>query len=200
MRMFVAAAMIGTAIVTVSASQPSRRHASDVVERPFRAKGRITMDLTAGEYRIVGGAENRIRVAWTAKDSRQYWKINVRADVHGADAAITTDGPLNNNFRATIDVPTQADLYVRLSAGELRLERVEGDKDIALHAGEVDIDVGNARDYRRVEASVWAGELHVEPFGRAKEGLFRSFDWSGNGRYRLNAHLKAGELRMHATR
>ena len=47
---------------------------------------------------------------------------------------------------------------------------------------------------------MWPGELHVEPFGASKEGLFRSFNWNGNGSYRLAAHLKAGELRMHATR
>ena len=73
-------------------------------------------------------------------------------------------------------------------------------KDISSHAGEIDIDVGNPSDYRRVEASVWAGELHVQPFGPAREGLFRSFDWTGPGRYLLNARLKAGELRLHATR
>ena len=76
---------------------------------------------------------------------------------------------------------------------------MQGNKDISSHAGEVDIYAGNPADYRRVEASVWAGELHVGPFGRDTEGLFRSFDWRGNGPYTLSAHLKAGELRLHAS-
>jgi hypothetical protein len=200
MRVLFSTALLVTALVGVSASQ-QRPSAPDVVERPFVTNGRITMDLMAGEYRIVGGPERRIRIAWTARDPGRYRQNDVRADVNGPDARITTDGPLNHtNFRATIDVPTRTDLTIRLSAGDLRVERIEGDKDISSHAGEIDIDIGNPDDYRRVEASVWAGELHVQPFGPAREGLFRSFDWKGTGRYRLSAHLKAGELRLHTTR
>jgi hypothetical protein len=63
-------------------------------------------------------------------------------------------------------------------------------------AGELTIDVGRADDYRRVEASVWAGEVRATPFGRRAGGLFRSVDWEGPGQYRLEAHLKAGEIRL----
>ena len=104
-----------------------------------------------------------------------------------------------SNFHVTIGIPMRADLHVRLTAGELTIEHVQGNKDISAHAGEVDIYAGSPADYRRVEASVWAGELHVGPFGRDTEGLFRSFDWTGQGPYTLNAHLKAGELRLHAS-
>ena len=78
------------------------------------------------------------------------------------------------------------------------IRRVEGDKDVELHAGELDIDVVRAEDYKHVDAGVWAGELHAAAFRVAKEGLFRSFDWTGTGRYSLHAHLKAGEIRLHA--
>jgi hypothetical protein len=93
-------------------------------------------------------------------------------------------------------VPTQADLYVRLTAGDLRVESIRGNKDIELHAGDVDIDVGRPEDYQHVDASVWAGDLTAAPFHVNKGGLFRSFDWNGNGRYRLHARLKAGDLRL----
>lgn len=53
-------------------------------------------------------------------------------------------------------------------------------------------------DYRRVEASVWAGELKAAPFRISKGGLFRSFDWRGDGEYRLRAKLKAGELHLYS--
>jgi hypothetical protein len=109
---------------------------------------------------------------------------------------ITTDGPSNKGFKVAIQVPRQADLYVRLTAGDLRIEGIQGNKDIELHAGDVRIDVGRAEDYHNVDASVWAGEIQAAPFQVYKGGLFRSFDWSGKGPYRLHARLKAGDLRL----
>ena len=109
------------------------------------------------------------------------------------------DGPGHNDFRVTIRVPSRADLYVRLSAGELSLRGIEGNKDVELNAGEIDIDVGRAEDYGQVDAGLWAGEIEAAPFRMSKEGLFRSFDWRGPGKYRLHAHLMAGEIRLRAT-
>ena len=66
------------------------------------------------------------------------------------------------------------------------------------NAGELRIDVGRPNDYERVDGSVWAGELHAEPFGIDTEGLFRSVDWNGDGEFRLRARLKAGELHLYS--
>src|SRR5262245_8226400 len=85
MRMLFSTALLVTALVGVSASQ-QRPSTPDVVERPFVTNGRITMDLMAGEYRIVGGPERRIRIAWTARDPGRYRQNDVRADVNGPEA------------------------------------------------------------------------------------------------------------------
>jgi hypothetical protein len=164
------------------------------LERPFAAGGRITMDLSAGEYEISGSPDNRIRLDWDSDDSDD---VDNRLTVKGTEARVETDGP-TNHFRVRIQVPARSNLYVRLTAGELTIKGIEGDKDVELHAGELDIDVVRAEDYNHVDARIWAGEIHASAFRVTKEGLFRSFDWSGNGKYRLHAHLKAGEMRLHS--
>jgi len=58
--------------------------------------------------------------------------------------------------------------------------------------------VGRPRDYHSVAASVWAGEVRATPFKISKEGLFRSFNWTGNGSYSLEARLKAGEVHLYS--
>jgi hypothetical protein len=201
MRILIAAALVGTALAATPVSQSRQDSgASDSLERGFVANGRVSMDLSAGEYRISASPGNRIRLVWSVRDASRLSRVTARADVRGPEAIVSIDGPRNSNLRVGIEVPSRADLSVRLTAGELRIERIEGNKDITLHAGELDIDVGKADDYRRVEASVWAGELHASPFGATKEGLFRSLDWKGKGPYSLSAHLKAGELHLHTTR
>jgi len=156
------------------------------------------MDLSAGEYHISGSTDNRIRLAWSVRDADQLPRVRARADVRDRDANITTDGPNNRGLKVTIQVPERSGLYVRLTAGDLRIEDIRGDKDIELHAGDARIDVGRAEDYHSVDASVWAGGLQAAPFHVFKDGLFRSFDWSGKGPYRLHARLKAGDLRLYS--
>ena len=81
----------------------------------------------------------------------------------GRTPRLTTYGP-KNHFKVAIQVPARTDLHVRLTAGELRVENVQGNKDIESHAGEIDIDVGRPEEYHLVEASIWAGEIHAAPY------------------------------------
>src|SRR6266511_1206805 len=95
MRISVAAALLATALVAAPHSQTTG-NSSDALERAFVANGRITMDLSAGEYRISGTPENRIRLHWSVRDSDQLSSVHARADVRGSQATITTDGPMNH--------------------------------------------------------------------------------------------------------
>jgi hypothetical protein len=197
MRIIIATALFGTALAAAPLLTSETRP-TDSLERSFVANGRIKMDLSAGEYRITGGTDDRIHMQWSVREGDDVKRVKARADVRGAAATLTTDGPMNH-FKVAIQVPARADLYIRLTAGDISIRNIEGNKDVELYAGEIDIDAGRAADYHRVDASVWAGELHASPFGATREGLFRSFDWSGNGRYRLHAKLKAGEIRIRAS-
>jgi hypothetical protein len=198
MRMMLAAALVGAALVAAPAAQDDRdARPSDSLERDFPAGGRIQMDLSAGEYEISGSPDNKIRLEWRVRRSDQLEDVRARADVRGTDAMIRTSGP-SNRFSVSIQVPSRSALYIRLTAGELRIQGIEGDKDIGLHAGEIDVDVGRPESYASVDASLWAGEIRAQAFGGQKEGLFRSLNWSGEGKYRLRVRLKAGELRLHS--
>jgi hypothetical protein len=194
--------IVTAAVVVAFATGPAVRAVQDAgtsasLERKFVADGRITMDLSAGEYRIVGRQDDRIRLEWSVRNEDQLATVKARADVRGTHATISTDGP-TNHFKVALQVPERTDLYIRLTAGELRVENIQGNKDIESHAGQIDIDVGRPEEYQHVDASIWAGELHAAPYRVSKEGLFRWFDWKGQGRYRLHARLKAGELRLYS--
>jgi hypothetical protein len=80
--------------------------------------------------------------------------------------------------------------------GDLHLRQVRGSKDVAVHAGEVTIDMGDPKDYAQIEASVTTGELDAGAMGVSKGGLFRSFHKDGPGKYRLYAHVGSGQLNL----
>lgn len=199
MRVVLAASLVATAVVALPASQ-IREHEPPAtsLERPFASGGRIRMDLSAGEYLIVGTLDRRVRLDWSVRDAKQLWRVKTRAVVHGSEATIQADGPSNSGFRVEIGVPAKTDLDVRLTAGKITLERVNGNKYVDSYAGEVNVDIGRADDYLRVDASVWAGEIQAPAFRSDKGGLFRSLDWNGHGPYRLRASLGAGKLRLYS--
>jgi hypothetical protein len=199
MRMIFASTLVCALLIAVPESRVADEPGPSAgFEREFGADGRISMNLSAGEYRITGTTDSRIRLDWTVRERHQLSRVQARVDVSGRDASVTTDGPDNSGFRVAIQVPVRADLHIRLTAGDLTIEGIEGNKDVALHAGELNIDLGRAEDYERVEASVWAGELNAAPYQVNKGGLFRSFEWRGDGSYRLQAHLKAGEVHLYS--
>ena len=188
-------ASVALVAVTVSA-QDSRT--SNWLERPFAANGSVKMDLVAGDYLITGHSENRVRVDWSARDADALSRVLVRAEIRDREVKITTDGPGNKGLKFTVEIPSRSDLHVRLSAGDLKLEDVRGNKDVELRAGDLRIDVGRAEDYGKVDASLWAGDIKASAFQIFKGGLFRSFDWTGKGSYRLHAHLMAGDLYLYS--
>lgn len=201
MRILASLLVVGAFVAALAAFQIRDREvlgrpdaAADTIEQAFKPGGRIRMDLSAGEYRIEGTPDDRIRVNWTVGDTRRT-HVDASADIKGSDASLVVDGP-SRKFRVRIEVPQRSDVEVRMTAGDLSLRGIEGNKDIELHAGEVDLDVVRASDYKKVDATVWAGDLHARPFNVMKEGLFRSMHWQGQGKYELRAHIKAGELRM----
>ncbi len=162
----------------------------------FNSGGKLKMYLQSGSFHIVGTAENKITVRVSGRNAYNAGDMRVQMDGSKDYASLTvSDGP-KNDLEVTIEVPKKTGLFVRMSAGNLEVHHVTGDKDAELHAGELVMDVGDASDYSRVDASVYSGGLEASPFGESHGGLFRSFHKEGNGRYHLHAHVGAGDLTL----
>ena len=74
------------------------------------------------------------------------------------------------------------------------IEGVEGDKDVEVSAGRIEIKIPHPEEYGRRDASVHAGSIEASAFNVSKGGLFRSFTQKGAGKYRLHAHVATGEI------
>jgi hypothetical protein len=180
--------LAGVGAAVVSAAEPAR-----IVDRAFAAGGQVTMELAAGRYVIEGAPDPRIHLTWETREPRDAAKVWTRVETSGTAARIETDGP-SNGFEVTIQVPFKSDLTIRLSAGDLTIAQIQGNKDVSAWAGDMKIEVPRANDYKWVDVSVTAGEFQAGPFGAAKSGLFRSFTWTGPGAYDMRVRLTAGHL------
>jgi len=182
-------------IVLASAAFVSALHAQyGVTEKLFVSAGRIEMQLGAGSYTIRPASDTHIRV--TIGDGSPRARVALTANATRATVAVT-ETP-STNFQATIEVPKNSDLIVRLSGGNLVLSGITGNKDIDSVAGNTEIAIGDPNDYASMEATVKAGDLNVGAFSGAKTedsfGLLHRASWSGKGKYTLRANLGAGNL------
>ena len=162
----------------------------------FPSGSNLRLHLRSGEFRIVGRDDNKIAVHFKGRNADNARDLTVRFRRSDDDADLRIFGGPKNNLEITIEVPSSSKLFVRMPAGDLSVEDVSGDKDVELHFGELTIAVGNAADYSHVDASVVTGDLEAAPFGESPGGLFRSFEKHGTGKYKLHAHVGAGDLTL----
>jgi hypothetical protein len=169
----------------------------DSVERPFAEGGVVRLKLSSGDYRLRAGASDRVVVRWTIDDEarvRDLKKLSVDVNVAGTTALVETEGPARH-VDFTIEVPARSDVHLRMRAGDVRIDGIEGNKDIRMTAGELKIGIEPA-SLSRARASVTFGDLEARPLGIAKSGIKRSFKWAGTGVYTLDARLLAGDLTL----
>lgn len=189
MRKLFALMLLSTAVVFAQNEKVDELGKSPV-EANFVSGGRIRMDLCSSGIEITGTDERTVRVSYYP----QRESVHVRLQISGDRADLRLTGCPHNNFKARIEIPKSSALYVRMMAGQLDVQDVTGDKDIELSFGQLNLDVGKAEQYARVDASVNSGQIEASAFEVSKGGLFRSFDQRGPGKYRLHAHVGAGQV------
>jgi len=181
-------------------AQSKKIEATDLPEHPFRVDypsgSQISLHLRSGDVRVVGKEGNQISVRVEARDMERAREVKVYFERFENSAELRVSGGPKDNLQIIVEVPKNTGLFVRMPAGQLEISDVTGDKDVQLHAGDLILHVGDPADYSHVDASVTSGGLEAPPFHEDHGGLFRSFQKSGNGRYRLHAHVGAGDLTL----
>jgi hypothetical protein len=188
-----------TLVVQSAKAQSPRNEVESVnkspVAAPFASGGQVNVHVCPGSIKVNGTDANVVRVTY---DKARYpdHDIKVRLETVPGDAILRITGCPHNNFELTIEMPKSSSLFLRMFAGELNIAGITGSKDVEVHAGDVTIDVGAAADYRHVDASVLTGDLEASAFNVSKSGLFRSFSRDGDGKFKLHAHVGAGDLNL----
>ena len=185
---------IGLAVLLVTSAVLSAQQNQSTVQQKFAAGGSIRMRLESGGYTIRPSDSPNIVVTYQANSEYDLRKVKVEIKPGISTADVYVRDTPNGNFKAVIEVPRHSNLRVRLTAGQLTVEAVEGDKDLEINAGQLQVDVPRPEDYGHRDASVLTGSIQAPAFGINKGGLFRSFDQSGPGKLRLHAHVMTGEI------
>jgi len=192
--------LIAALFPALALAQAQKIEGTNLPDHPFQVNfpsgGQLKIYVRSGDVRIVGRNDNKVSVRVSSKDSEKAKEIKVRFERLGNAGELNISGGPKNDTQITVEVPRATGLFVRMPAGQLEISDITGDKDAELHAGELILGVGNPADYSNVDASVVSGGIEAAPFGEDHGGLFRSFHKSGNGKYKLHAHVGAGDVNL----
>ena len=167
--------------------------------RDFVAGGMVHVRLSVGALHIRRGDSDKIRLHYTVKSWRESHvkDAHVDIDVHGRDANIEFHAPTSGNtqFDVELEVPQNTNLEVHEKVGDLRIEEIEGDKDLELGVGDIRVAFGRAA-YHLVRASTSIGDVNTST-GDVSAGLLgKTQKYHGDGKYELRAHVSIGDITL----
>ncbi len=167
------------------------------LDAPLRPRTVLKVHSRPAGLEIVGTDQAVIHVSCTSGDEGDAQRIRIQFHENANDETLTLTGDLRkeNNVRVRIEVPRKTSLRVEMSAGEVKVEDIEGDKDIDLYAGQISVSSTRPWDYRSVDVSVSIGAVNAPVYGTQKGGFFRSITKeTAGGEYSLHAHVITGEI------
>jgi hypothetical protein len=154
----------------------------------------LRLHLHEGDFRVVGSDAEKISIHVDGKNVELAKQIKIQVTRSDGGVDLKLSHVPKNDLRVTIEIPKSTNLYARMRGGDLSVEGVAGDKDLELTGGDLIIQVGSPEDYAHVDLSVRFGDVSGTQFGDPKGRLGNSVRKDGNGKYRLHAHVMAGDL------
>jgi hypothetical protein len=154
----------------------------------------LRLHLHDGDFRVVGSDSEKISIHVAGKNVEQAKNIKIQLKRTGSDVDLKLSHVPKKELQVTIEIPRSTNLYARMRGGDLSVQDVAGDKDLELTGGDLTIQVGSPENYSHVDLSVTFGDVSGTQFGDPKGWIGNSVRRDGNGKYRLHAHVMAGDL------
>ena len=186
-------------LAAASSTEPRERSLSltgDAVQNDLPPITTLRLHLRDGDYRIVASDSDDITIRTDGKNREGAKKVKVLLKRTGDSLDITLTHVPKNECQVTIAVPKETNLYARMRAGDLSVDGIAGDKDLELLAGDLTIQGADSAQYGPVDLSVKFGDVSADQFGSPKGSVGNSVRRDGSGKYKLHAHVFAGDLTL----
>jgi DUF4097 and DUF4098 domain-containing protein YvlB len=154
---------------------------------------KLDVQLRFGDLRVVSADDSRLSISYTTHSNHADFsrKVQARFLVTPNDAALKLTAPRSGSVDVELRVPSRSNLHVRVSAGDVSIDPVEGSLDVETHAGDIRIKLLEHVDLGSVDASTHAGDVNA-PFGKPHGWIGSKLDYDGGGKYRI--HALAGDI------
>ncbi len=167
-----------------------------VFETNLASGATLRLHLHDGDFRVVGADRDGLTVRAEGKHLDQARKIKIQEVRDGDTLDLTLSHVPKNELQVTITIPRNTHLYARMRGGDLTVDGVSGNKDLALTGGDLTVGVGDPAEYAHVDLQVKFGDISGSQFGSPKGTVGNSVLADGPGQYQLQARVFAGDLML----
>ena len=167
-----------------------------IFETPLGSGATLRLHLHDGDFRVVGADTDVLTVRAEGKNLDQAKKVKIEEKREGDSLELTLSHVPKNELQVTITIPRNTHLYARMRGGDLSVDGVVGNKDLALTGGDLTVGVGDPAQYAHVDLKVKFGDISGSQFGDPKGEIGNSVCADGPGQYQLQAHVFAGDLTL----
>ena len=154
----------------------------------------LRLHLRDGDFRVIGSDSDKLSIHVQGKNVEQAKNIQIQLKRSGTAVDLKLSHVPKKELQVTIEIPKFTNLYTRMHGGDLSVQDIVGDKDLELTGGDLTIQVGSPEDYSHLDLSVKFGDISGTQFGDPKGWIGNSLQKDGNGKYKLHAHVMAGDL------
>jgi len=191
---FLAVYLLFASVALCQAAQKITNLQHGDFEAVLASGANLRLHLHDGDFRVVGSDSEKISVHVEGKNMELARNIKIQLKRTDGAVELKLSHVPKNELQVTIAIPRSTNLYARMHGGDLSVQGVTGDKDLELTGGDLTIQVGSPEDYSHVDLSVRFGDVSGTQFGDPKGWIGNSVRKDGNGKYRLHAHVTAGDL------
>jgi hypothetical protein len=189
-----AAYLLFASVAFCQTAQEATNLQTRAFETNFASSATLRLHLHDGDFHVVGSDSEKISIHVEGKNLEQARNIKIQLKRQGGAVDLKLSHVPKKELQVTIEIPRSTNLYARMRGGDLSVQGVAGDKDIELTAGDLTIQVGSPEDYSHIDLSVRFGDVSGTQFGDPKGWIGNSVRKDGSGKYRLHAHVMAGDL------
>lgn len=194
MKLFCAGMALAALACGVAAHGEATGSCATGLEAPLHDRGTLAVESFATGITVVGTDGTTLKITCTNASDPHAVRFHLTGDPGHEQLTLRSDHH-QDNLGIRIEVPHRTSLRLHMGAGEVTVNNLEGDKDIDLYAGQINIGTGDTSDYSSVDASVDIGEVKASAWGVDRGGFFRSFTrTTAHGEYRLYAHVLTGQI------
>jgi DUF4097 and DUF4098 domain-containing protein YvlB len=161
---------------------------------------KLDVQLRFGDLHVISTDDAHLSIRYTTHSTHADFsrKVQARFLVTPNSATLKLTAPRDGSVDVELRVPSRSDLHVRVSAGDVSIDPVQGSLDVETHAGDIRIRLPEHVDLGVLDASTHAGDVNA-PFGKPHGWIGGKLDYDGGGKYRIHAHTFAGDIDFEET-
>ena len=200
---YVLAAGMGVAAMPAITPQPvlaAENGSNYERQQAFGPGGQLVIDANVADLAIRHGDAGTLKLVIDPKDSgqdpaswvreftvsKQYAKVQLDLPKHG-----------NGSPHITLYVPDQTSVRLSLSVGNVAADALNGNVEVDIGVGNLNIGAVDGARYHEVDASVGMGNITDRAFNMSPSGMFgKDASYHGNGQLKMKLHAKIGNIEI----